>query len=370
MPGAGHGGVVHIGDFTVNIDLLKRLCETPGVPGREERVRAMIEKEIKGLFDDVQTDAMGNLICRRSPRTGKKKSASGGKPTRVLLLCHMDQIGFYVRGVDDKGFIRVAAAGGFDTRNLFSRRMNLVTDSGDIPCVMNPGGRPIHIASDADKNKIPDVKELIVDTGLVADQVKKRVKIGDYCVYADPFLEVGEKCVSQAMDNRVACWLGIESVKQIEAKKTSHACEIVVAFTTQEEVGLRGAKTSSFIVDCDIGIGIDVTLSCDTPGVPDDEKITEQGKGVGLHVMDSSFISDYKLMDDMEKCAKKNRIPHQRTILLRGGQDGAAAQQTGRGARAVGVVVGTRYIHTTTEMIHKRDLGAARDLLAAWVPTL
>jgi len=357
----------------MNVELLKRLCETPGVPGREERVRGLIEKEIKGLFDEVSTDALGNLICRRHPRGkgGKVVKASGGKRAqRVLLLCHMDQIGFYVRGVDDKGFIRVVNAGGFDTRNLFSRRMTLVTDSGDYPAALNPGGRPVHIASEADKAKIPDVKELILDTGMPADQVKKKVKIGDYCVYSDPFVELGEKCMSPAMDNRVACWLGIEAIRQIEREKTAHACEIIVAFTTQEEVGLRGAKTSSSIVDCDIGIGIDVTLSCDTPGVPEDEKVTEQGKGVGLHIMDSSFISDYKLIDDMEQCAKRNRIAHQRTILMRGGQDGAAAQQTGRGARAVGVVVGTRYIHTTTEMIHKRDLGAARDLLAAWVPTL
>lgn len=357
----------------MNTDLLKRLCLTPGVSGREERVRALIAKEIKGLFDSVEDDAMGNLICRRGPRASGGKPVSGGskkKPVRVSLLCHMDQIGFYVRHIDDKGFIRVGNAGGFDTRNLFSRRMTLVTSSGDISCVMNPAGRPVHIASEEDKKKIPDIKDLMLDTGLSGAEVKKRVKIGDYAVYADPFLEIGNKCVCEAMDNRVACWLGIEAIRQIDAKKTPHACEIVVIFTTQEEVGLRGAKTGSAIVEADIGIGIDVTLSCDTPGVPVDEAVTEQGKGFGLHIMDSSFIADHRLVDDIEACAKKNRIPYQRTILLRGGQDGAAAQQTGKGARAVGIVVGTRYIHTTTEMIDKKDLAAARDILATWVPTL
>jgi len=361
----------------MNVELLKRLCETPGVPGREERVRALIEREVDGLFDEVTTDPMGNLICRRGPRTGKKKGAGGkgggagsGRPTRVLLLCHMDQIGFYVRHIDDKGFIRVNNAGGFDTRNLFSRRMTLVTEGGDLPCVMNPGGRPVHIASEEDKKKIPDVKELMLDTGLPAEQVKKKVKIGDYAVYADGFVTLGEKLVCEAMDNRVACWLGIESVRKIDEAGAAHGCEIVVAFTTQEEVGLRGAKTSSHAVECDIGIGIDVTLSCDTPGVPADEAVTEQGKGFGLHVMDSSFIADHRLVSDIEACAKKHRIPYQRTILMRGGQDGAAAQQTGKGARAVGIVVGTRYIHTTTEMIDKRDLAAARDILAAYVPTI
>lgn len=360
----------------MNIDLLRRLCQTPGVPGREERVRALIAQEVEGLFDEVRTDAMGNLTCRRAPRAGKKKAAKGkpgaadARPTRVLLLCHMDQIGFYVRGIDDKGFIRVVNAGGFDTRNLFSRRVLVCTDSGDLPAVMNPGGRPVHIATEEDKKKIPDVKEILVDTGLAADVVKKRVKIGDYVVYNEPFMELGEKCVSPAMDNRVACWLGIEAVRAIEDAGTAHTCELYVAFTTQEEVGLRGAKTSSHIVACDIGIGIDVTLSCDTPGVPDDEKVTEQGKGFGLHIMDSSFISDHRLISELEAVAKKNKIAHQRTILLRGGQDGAAAQQTAAGARALGVVVGTRYIHTTCEMIDRRDLGSARDALAAWIPTI
>ncbi|MFN7021050.1 MAG: M42 family metallopeptidase [Phycisphaerales bacterium] len=351
----------------LNVDLLKRLCETPGVPGREERVRAMIKSEIKGLFDEVREDAMGNLICRRAP-TGKKPK--GSRPTRVMMLCHMDEIGFYVKAIDDQGFIRCNAAGGFDTRNLFSRRVLVCTDDGDLRAVMNPGGRPVHIASEEDKKKIPEVKEFLVDTGLPADKVRKRVKIGDYIVMDEPLIEIGDKLVSKALDNRVACWLGIESVRRIDDAGDKHDCEIYAAFTVQEEVGLRGAHTASFGVEPDIGIGLDVTLSCDTPGVPTDEQVTVQGKGFGLHVMDSSFIADHRLVNEVEAVAKKNRIPYQRTILARGGQDGAAAQQSRSGARALGIVVGTRYIHTVTEMIHKADLAAARDVLAAWMPTI
>ena len=233
----------------LNIDLLRRLCLTPGIPGREERVRELVAGEIAGLFDQVSTDPLGNLVCRRSPRTGRAVRSLAkpplGRPTRVLLLAHMDQIGFYVRHIDEKGFIRVFPAGGFDTRNLFSRRVTLVTESGDLPAVLNPGGRPVHIASEEDKKKIPDVKELIVDTGLDAAEVKRRVRLGDYCVYAEPFVHAGHKCVAQAMDNRVACWLGVEAARAIDAAGSGHACELVVAFTTQEEVGLRGAKTSS-----------------------------------------------------------------------------------------------------------------------------
>ena len=116
----------------MNVDLLKRLCETPGVPGREERVRSLIEKEVKGLFDSVETDAMGSLICRRKPRGKDNKPSKAADAKVVMLLCHMDEIGFYVSHVDDDGFLWVNNAGGFDTRNLFSRRVLVCTDGGDI----------------------------------------------------------------------------------------------------------------------------------------------------------------------------------------------------------------------------------------------
>lgn len=353
----------------MNFDLLKRLCETPGIPGREERVRDLIKKEVKGLFDDVQTDSMGSLICRRGPRGSRGRK--GEAPTRVMLACHMDEIGFYVKHIDEDGFIRLNAAGGFDTRNLFSRRVLVCTkQAGDIRAVMNPGGRPVHIASEEDKKKIPEVKEFMVDIGLPASKVRKMITVGDMVVMDEPCIEVGDKIVSKALDNRVACWLGIECVRALEKSKAVHGCEVYVAFTVQEEVGLRGALTAARTVRPHIGIGLDVTLSCDTPGVPKDEAVTVQGEGCGLHIMDSSLISDHALIDELEAVAKKQRIKAQRTILARGGQDGGALQLANEGCRAAGVVVGTRYIHTVTEMIHRSDLEAARDLLAAWIPTV
>jgi len=176
---------------------------------------------------------------------------------------------------------------------------------------------------------------------------------------------MGDKVVSKALDNRVACWLGIEAARGLGKAKTK--AEIHVVFTTQEEVGLRGARTASYRVKPDIGIGIDVTLSCDTPGVPEQDRTTTQGKGFGLHLRDGSFIADKALVEEIASIADKKGIPYQRTMLRAGGQDGAAAQQAAAGARAVGIVVGTRYIHTVTEMIEKNDLEAARDILVAFL---
>ena len=149
--------------------------------------------------------------------------------------------------------------------------------------------------------------------------------------------------------------------------KTKPKAEIHEVFTSQEEVGLRGARTASFAIQPDIGLGIDVTLSCDTPGIPEKDATTQQGEGFGLHVRDSSFIADKALVSEIEALAIKKDIPYQRTMLAAGGQDGAAAQQAAAGARAVGITVGTRYIHTVTEMIAKDDLQAALDILVAYL---
>lgn len=340
----------------MKIDLLKRLCETPGVPGHEERVRALIENECEGLFDEMSTDAMGSLHC--------VKKGKGKNPQKIMLLCHMDEIGFLVSHISDKGFLYLQTVGGFDPRNLFSRRVLVCTDDGNLKAVMNPGGRPVHIASPDDRKKIPEPHEFFVDTGL-GPKAKDVIKVGDMVVMDEPFLEMGDKVVSKALDNRIACWLGIEAIRGLGKSKPKS--EIHVVFTTQEEVGLRGARTAAFKVKPDIGLGIDTTLACDTPGVPEQDRTTVQGEGFGLHIRDGSFIADKALVAEFAALAEKNKIPYQRTMLRTGGQDGAAAQQAAAGARAVGIVVGTRYIHTVTEMIETSDLKAARDILVAYL---
>lgn len=343
----------------MNLQLLKRLNETPGIPGREERVRELLTAECKDLFDTITTDAMGNLIATRKT---KKKDAK-----RVLLACHMDQIGFYVKHVDDKGWIRLNEAGGFDTRNLFARRVRIQTADGDLIGILSPGGRPIHIAKEEDKKKIPEVGDFFIDLGLPADQVKKQVRIGDPVTILQETMEIGETICGQAMDNRVAGFVALEAIRKVAASKKPAAYEIIFAATVQEEVGLRGAGPATYAQKPDIAIGIDTTLCCDTPGVPDEERITKQGDGVALTIMDSSVISDRGLIDSFEAVAKKNKIPYQFSILPRGGTDTAAAQRAGAGTRAMTYSVPTRYIHSVVETIHKKDLQSAIDLLAAWL---
>jgi endoglucanase len=342
------------------VKLLEELTQTPSVPGREDRIRQVILKHVKKHVDDWRVDAMGNLITVRKP-TKKTKD-----PNKVMLAAHMDQIGFLVSHIDDKGHLRLNAVGGFDTRNLFARRVRVCAAEGDLPGVMNPGGKPIHIASEEDKKKIPDVSDFFVDLGLKGAEVRKKVKIGDMVVLDGPFGQVGNNVVSQCLDNRVGCWAVIKTLQNIGR----HACEIHAVFTVQEEVGLRGAGPAAYGVDPDLGVSCDTTLCCQTPGVPEEQRVTELGAGVCLKIMDSSTIADLGLIEQVENVAARHKIKSQRGVLTRGGQDGAMIQRARRGVRTVVFACPVKYIHTVTEMSSRDDLESYHRLLAAWLQTI
>jgi len=349
----------------MNIELLETLCLTAGVPGREHRITELIKKEIKGLFDTVTVDPLGSIIAvkKPNPKTGKaKKNAK-----KVMLAAHMDQIGFLVTHIDDKGFVYVNPVGGFDTRNLFARAVTICPDpknpKKDLTGIMNPSGKPVHIATPEERKKIPEVREMIVDLGLPKEQVDKKVKLGDMVVINAPVYHLGDYMVSQAMDNRIACWVAIEAMKKLK----HHDCEVHCVFTVQEEVGLRGAVASTHTIQPDIGIGIDITLACDTPGVPAIDNVTKLGEGASIVVMDSSLISDYDMVEEFDALARKHKIKAQRAIMARGGTDTGGMQRTAGGCKAMTLGVPGRYVHTVTEMCHKGDLEACRDLLAKYL---
>ncbi len=342
------------------MEFLKLLSETPGVSGREERVREVIKREIEGLFDEISVDNLGSLIC--------VKRAAKLSPTRVaqkvMIAAHMDQIGFYVRHIDEKGFIRVHNAGGFDPRNLSANRV-LVQGRKDLPGVMNPAGKPIHIASEEDRKKQYVINDFMVDIGLPAKKVKELVQVGDPVTLVRECSPIGDFVCGQAMDNRAAVWTAVRAMQRL--KKSAY--DIYVVFTVQEEVGLRGAGPATFGLEPDIAIALDTTLACDTPGVPEDQVVTRAGKGVGIKVMDGASISDRSLVDGFVEVAKKGKIPYQLELLPLGGTDAGAMQRSRAGHRTMTLSIPTRYIHTVTEMVHRDDLHAARDLLAAWLAT-
>ena len=342
------------------MEFLKALCETPGIPGREERVREFLQKYTEGWWDSTDVDRVGNLWGRlkaAKPNSGEEKS--------VVLACHMDQIGFYVRHVDDEGYLRIQQAGGFDTRNLFARRVLVMTSKGgDIVGILNPATKPVHVASPEERKKIPAISEFVIDTGLPKEKIKEIVRPGDPVVLEQTTIEMGDLVCGQCMDNRISQWVGLNAIKKARG---SHVYDIDWVGTVQEEVGLRGATVAAQTSKADVGIAIDVTLAVDTPGISKEEGITRLGQGVAIKVMDSSAISDRSLFEEFVELAENNNIKYQYEVLPLGGTDAAALQKFGPGRRSICLSVPCRYVHTVVETVHKDDLNAAVDLLVAWL---
>jgi len=337
------------------MDLLKQLSEISGVPGREERVRELLKRELEGAVDELFEDALGNLVAV------KKSQQEGAK--RVMVSAHMDEIGFYVRHVDDKGFLRVQNVGGFDTRNLFARQVTVHAASGDLVGVMNPATKPIHISTPEERKKVPEMAEFAVDLGLSGEAVKEKVRIGDPVTLRQEFKDLGEVVTGKALDDRVNCFILVEVLKGLQ----NPAYHVYAVFSVQEEVGLRGAVTSAYRLEPDVGIALDTTLAVDTPGAPAEQSVTRMGEGVALKVMDSSSISTRWLLDEFVALAEKEGVPYQFEILPLGGTDAGAIQRSRAGVPSLTLSIPSRYVHTVTEMVAKRDVEGSIKLLRRYL---
>ncbi len=342
----------------LRLDLLRQLSDLNGVPGNEDAVRDLVLRELEGLADEVRVDALGNVFALRG-------GEGEGKRERVMLSAHMDEIGFLVSFIDERGFLRLQALGGFDTRNLFARNVTVQTRGGPLPGVMTPGGKPVHIATPEDRKKVPEVKEFFVDLGLDGEEVKRRVRVGDMVTLDQTARQVGKLTVGKAMDDRASVFLQLEVLRRFRDTRPRH--DVVAVFSVQEEVGLRGATVAAYGAEPTLGIGLDVTLAVDTPGVGPEEAVTRLGDGIGIKVFDSTMISTRWLVDDLVDLAEREGIRYQLEVLPLGGTDGAAIQKSRAGVPSVTLSIPTRYIHTIVEAVHEDDLRAGVDLLAAYL---
>jgi endoglucanase len=337
----------------MDLELLKRLSEAAGVPGREESVREIVMAELKALADEVRTDVLGNVIALRK-----------GQGPKVMLAAHMDEIGFLVSHVDEKtGFLKIDPLGGFDPRVLLAKRVVVHTESGDLIGVI--GSKPVHLLTEEERKKAPELKDLFIDLGLPAEEVKERVQVGDFVTLRQEFVEMGELVCGKALDDRVGLYVMIEVLRRLKGKELR--AEIYAVATTQEEVGIRGARVSSYGISPEVGIALDVTIASDVPGAQEAEHVTKLGKGVAIKIKDSASISNPKLVRFLKQLAQERRIPYQLEILPRGGTDAGALQLTKEGVAAVTISIPTRYVHSVVESAHKRDIEAAIELVAAFL---
>ncbi len=333
------------------MDLLKRLSEAAGIPGYEAPVRAIVAEALEGHVDSMEVDALGNLIAHKA-----------GEGPVVVIAGHMDEIGFLVRHIDDKtGFLRLEPLGGFDPITLVAQRVHVHTESGDLIGMI--GRKATHMLTPEERKKALALKDLAVDLGLPADTVKDRVAIGDTVTLKQDFLEFGDIVSGKALDDRLGIYIGIEAVK----RAVNPTCDIYFVGTTQEEVGLRGARVAGQALNPDIGIALDVTIAADTPGVPPQHQVTQLGKGVAIKLKDSASISHPGMVKAMRTLAQEKEISYQIEILPRGGTDASGLQLANDGAAVITLSIPTRYVHSVIETAHKDDIEATIALLAAFL---
>lgn len=340
----------------MNIKLLKEICETPGAPGFEQRIRQVVLREIKGLADEITVDNMGNV-------TAFKK---GKEPKKVMVAAHMDEIGFIVTHIDEQGFLRFHTLGGFDPKTLTAQRV-IVHGKKDLIGVM--GSKPIHIMSQEERGKNVKIEDFFIDLGLPKKEVEKYVSIGDPITRERDLIEMGDNINCKSIDNRISVFILIETLKKLKGAKLPY--DVYAVFTVQEEVGIRGANVSALQIQPDFGFGLDTTIAYDVPGAKPHECVTRLGEGAAIKIMDSSTICDYRMVAYMKKTAEKHKIKWQPEILPAGGTDTAGIQRMSAGGAISGAVsIPTRHIHQVIEMANKNDIQAAIDLLSACIKEL
>jgi endoglucanase len=335
-------------------DLLRQLSEVTAVPGREDRMRAVVAERMRPLVDELSIDVMGNLIG--------VKQGSGSR--NVMIAAHMDEIGFYVKFIDDLGFLRLQPVGGFDPRQMFAQRVRVTTRQGEVlPGVLAYATKPAHILTPEEQKEPPKIEQFFVDVGLPVEEVKTRVELGDMVTMDRACLPCGDGFIGKAMDNRVGVFWMLEALRGL----ASHEVTIHAVATVQEEVGLRGAGTSAFAINPDVAIALDTTLACDHPGPTAADSVTKLGEGVAIKILDSSLICHPRLVDHFRDVARRHGIPHQMEILPRGGTDAGAMQRIRGGIASITLSMPTRYIHTVNEMVHRDDVSAGVRLLALYL---
>jgi len=333
--------------------LLEILSNAHGVSGYEGNIRQIIEEEVRPYVDEISTDKMGNLIATKK----------GGSPV-VMLAAHMDEIGLMVKYVDDKGFARFTKTGGWFDQTLLNQRMIMHTEYGPIYGVL--GSKPPHAMKEEDKNKVIKADDMFIDIGAKSkeDAEKLGVKPGTPVTSDIDFKPLGNDLVTgKAFDNRAGCAMLIVALRQMkDVKATVHA-----VFTVQEEVGLKGAKTSAFRLNPDVALATDVTITGDHPGIEKKDSAIEMGKGPSITVSDADgrgIIVPESVLKWLKVAAESNNIPYQLEVGSGGTTDATAIHLTKDGIPTGVLSMPTRYIHTPVSVLSMDDLEKSAELIA------
>lgn len=336
----------------MNIDLLRRLTEAHGVPSMEDAIRDIVREELTGVCE-FSTDTMGNLHCVRN-RGGAKK---------LMIAAHMDEIGFMVKYIDEKGFLRLQPLGGWDPNQMASQRVFVHTKGGVLNGVLMASRKPKHMLTPEEASKSVAIENFFVDVGLSGDEAKAQVSLGDMVTMNRNLQTMGKLATCKSMDDRAAVYVMIEAVKAA----TNPQVEVHAIATVQEEIGLRGATAAGWSINPDICVAIDVTLANDIPGIPDQDHVTKLGEGTAIKIMDSSLICHPKVVSHFRALAVQHGIKYQLEVLPAGGTDAGGVQRLHGGIPSFTLSIPTRYIHTVNETVHMDDMDASVALLAKYI---
>lgn len=322
------------------MDMMKTLTELVGAfgpSGCEKEISQVIERLAAPSVDEISRDTMGNLICHKK----------GGGP-RVMFSAHMDSIGLVATHIDEKGFVHVGALGGVGAARALYTPVRFQNGARGLFCT----------GMDADLSKLK-AEELVVDIGAAdGDEANKLVQVGDALVYDTPTRLAGNRVISPYLDNRIGCLVLLLAMERLGETDN----DLYFVFSTQEEVGCRGAKTAAWAIDPDYGIAVDVCGTDDVPGAK--HNLTALcGKGAAVNVMDHSVICHPDMVKRLLALAEEHGIPTQRGVSRRGGTDAGPIQAARGGVCTGGISIPCRYIHTPTEMVDLGDVQACADLV-------
>ncbi|MCS7118677.1 MAG: M42 family metallopeptidase [Archaeoglobaceae archaeon] len=332
------------------IELIKKLSNSHGVSGFEGEVRELIKAELEDFADEIKVDKLGNLIATRN-----------GDELDLMLSAHMDEIGFVVKKIDEKGFIRIAPIGGWFSQILVAQRVVLYGKKkfyGVIGC------KPPHVMKDEERKKAIEIGDMFVDVGARSKEevLKLGIDVGTpVAIDREVELLVNNRITGKAFDNRVGVAVAIESFRKCNNSATIH-----FVATIQEEVGLKGAKTSAFLLEPDIAIAVDSCVSTDFPGNESVHMDIALGKGPVITIVDASgrgLIVSQKVLEWIKKTAERNGIPYQLEVAEGGTTDATAINLTKEGIPAGVVSIPARYIHSPVEVVDLKDVEWAVELV-------
>ncbi len=338
-------------------DFLKRILETPSPSGYEQPIQQVVRQYVSDFADEVRTDLHGNVIAAKNPKSN----------LRVMLAGHCDQIGLLVQYIDDQGYLWIQPIGGWDPQMLVGQHMTVWTQTGPLPGVISR--KPIHLLSDEERKQVVKLKDLWVDIG-VKDKAEaaQLVRIGDPVTFHLAYREMRNGfAFSPGMDNKVGLWVAVEALRRADRSRLQ--CGFYAVSTVQEEVGLRGAKTSAYSIDPQVGIAIDVTHATDCPTI-DKKQEGEVNLGKGPVIYRGPNMSP-PLVEHLIETAAREEIAYQLGAVSRPtGTDANSIQINRAGVATALLSIPNRYMHSPVEMVALDDLDRAADLLARFAESL